>query len=143
VDVTCWYEPGVGAGYIALDPPTRDLDTRTGTGLRRGALGANGTHKLKVARYNGVPADAAAVMLSVVAVGPTAGGYLTVYPGSASLPATSNINFRAGATVANAVVARIGTDGRVAFTNAAGSTHVISDLAGYFIDPANVPVPPG
>ena len=143
VDVTGWYEPGVGAGYIALDPPTRDLDTRTGTGLRRGALGANGTHKLKVARYNGVPADAAAVMLSVVAVGPTAGGYLTVYPGSASLPATSNINFRAGATVANAVVARIGTDGRVAFTNAAGSTHVISDLAGYFIDPANVPVPPG
>ena len=82
-------------------------------------------------------------MLGVVAVAPTASGYLTVYPGSASLPPTSNINFGSGATVANAVVARIGTDGRVAFTNAAGSTHVISDLAGYFIDPANVPVPPG
>ena len=93
VDVTGWYQPGAGAGYVALDPPTRDLDTRSGTGLRRGALGANGTHKLKVARYNGVPADAAAVMLGVVAVGPTASGYLTVYPGSASLPATSTMRW--------------------------------------------------
>jgi hypothetical protein len=141
IDVTGWYQPGVGAGYVALDPPTRNLDTRSGTGLRRGALGPGGTHKLKVARYNGVPADAAAVMLGVVAVGPTASGYLTVYPGSASLPATSSLNFGAGATVANAVIARIGTDGRVAFTNASGSTHVISDLAGYFLDPANVPIP--
>jgi hypothetical protein len=141
VDVTGWYQPDVGAGYVALDPPTRNLDTRSGTGLRRGALGANGTYRLKVARYNGVPVDAAAVMLGVVAVGPSASGYLTVYPSLEPLPPTSNINFRAGATVANAVVARIGSDGRVAFTNKVGSTHVISDLAGYFIDPDDVPVP--
>lgn len=141
VDVTGWYQPGVGAGYVALDPPTRNLDTRTGTGLRKGALGANGTFRLKVGRYNGVPSDAAAVMLSVVATGPTAGGYLTVYPGTGALPPTSSLNFAKGTTVANAVVARLGTDGRVAFTNAAGSTHAISDLAGFFLDPANLPVP--
>ena len=35
VDVVGWFQPDVGAGYVALDPPTRDLDTRTGTGLRR------------------------------------------------------------------------------------------------------------
>jgi len=141
VDVTGWFQPGVGAGYVALDPPTRDLDTRTGTGLRLGALRSGSTYRLKVARYNGVPADAAAVMLGVVAVSPTTSGYLTVYPGSAALPATSSLNFPVNGTVANAVVARLGTDGTVAFTNSAGSTHVISDLAGYFIDPANQPQP--
>ena len=39
----------------SLDPPTRHLDTRTGTGLRRTALGANSTFNLRVARYDGVP----------------------------------------------------------------------------------------
>jgi hypothetical protein len=136
VDVTGWYAPGAGAGYVALDPPTRDLDTRSGIGLRHGALGAGGIHRLQVARYLGVPADAAAVMLSVVAVAPSASGYLTVYPGSAAVPDTSTLNFTPGVVVANAAIAKLGTDGRVAFRNAAGSTHVVSDLAGYFLDPA-------
>jgi hypothetical protein len=63
-----------------------------------------------------------------------------VYPGSASLPVASNLNFAAGQTRANAVLAMLGTDGTVAFNNARGTTHVISDLAGYFIDPANVQI---
>jgi len=139
VDVVGWFRPGVGAGYVALDPPTRNLDTRTGTGLRRTALPAGGTYRLKVARYNGVPADAAAVMVGVAAVGPTRAGWLAIFPGSGSPPGTSNINFAVGATMANAVVTRLGADGFVSFYNALGTTHVISDLAGYFIDPANVP----
>ncbi len=96
VDVVGWMQSGVGAGYVALDPPTRDLDTRTGTGLRLGALGHGTTFKLMVQRLNGVPADAAAVMLGVVAVSPTESGWLTVYPGTASLPGTSNRELRAG-----------------------------------------------
>jgi Subtilase family len=141
IDVMGYYRPGSGAGYVALDPPTRQLDTRTGTGLRLGALGANTTYNLKVARYDGVPADAAAVMLSVAAVGPSAGGWLAVYPGGTTRPNASNLNFARGQTLANAVLARFAT-GRVAFYNPVGSTHVISDLAGYFIDPANVQTPP-
>ena len=78
-------------------------------------------------------------MVGVVAVGPTQAGWLTIFPGSGLPPGTSNINFAVGATVANAVVTRLGSDGFVSFYNARGTTHVISDLAGYFIDPANVP----
>lgn len=142
VDTIGWFEPGAGgAGYVALDPPTRDLDTRTGTGLRKTALGPNGVHKLKVARYDGVPSDALAVMLGVIAVSPTTGGYLTIYPGTQGVPDSSNLNFAAGATTPNAVLTGIGTDGTVAFRNATGSTHVVSDLFGFFIDPANVPDP--
>ena len=40
------------------------------------------------------------------------------------------------------MLARFGTTGRIAFHNPAGNTHVISDLAGYFIDAANVQLPP-
>ena len=40
IDVLGYFRAGIGAGYVALDPATRQLDTRTGTGLRRGALGA-------------------------------------------------------------------------------------------------------
>ena len=141
IDVVGVFRPGVGAGYVALDPPTRQLNTLTGTGLRKTALGANGTHKLKVARYDGVPADALAVSMGVAVVKPTTTGYLTVYPGTRPRPNASNINFVKGVVLANAVVAALGTDGTVAFTNSAGSTNVAADLVGYFIDPANQPVP--
>jgi hypothetical protein len=135
VDVIGYFRPGTGAGYVALDPPTRDRDTRTGNGPRHVPLGESGTYRLEVARYYGVPARAAAVMLNVVAVAPTHWGWLTVYPGTASLPLASNLNFDQGVTVPNAVVAGLGSDGTVAIANAFGSTNVVADLAGYFVDP--------
>jgi hypothetical protein len=58
-----------------------------------------------------------------------------VYPGTASLPLASNLNFDQGVTVPNAVVAGLGSDGTVAIANAFGSTNVVADLAGYFVDP--------
>lgn len=141
VDTIGWFAPGAGgAGYLALDPPTRDLDTRTGTGLRRTPLGTGQIHHLKVARYDGVPADAVAVMLGVVAVTPSKAGWLTIFPGGQAVPTASNINFPAGATTPNAVVAGMG-NGTVAFRNQTGSTHLVSDLFGYFIDAADQPVP--
>jgi hypothetical protein len=141
VDVVGTFRPGLGAGYVALDPPTRQLSTITGTGLRLGPLTSGGTHKLRVGRYDGVPADALAVSMSVAVIKPTGSGYLTVYPGTQARPNASNINFTSGVLLANAVVAGLGTDGTVAFTNSFGSTNVIADLAGYFIDPASQPVP--
>lgn len=142
VDVVGWYLQGSGTGYVALDSPRRDLDTRYGNGPRLGAVGPAATFNLKVARRYEVPGDAAAVMLSVIAVLPTANGYLTIYPGGVTRPMSSNINFGPGKVVPNAVVSRLGSDGTVAFYNSSGSTHVVSDVAGYFIDPAYVGAPP-
>jgi hypothetical protein len=82
-------------------------------------------------------------MLSVAAVSPSSVGWVAVYPGGiGNPPNVSNINFAAGSTTANAAVVRITGVGSVTFYNALGNTHVISDLAGYFIDPANVQTPP-
>ena len=81
----------------------------------------------------GVPASgAAAVVVNVTAVEPTAGGFLTVHPAGEARPNASNLNFVRGQTIANLVVAKVGADGEVSIYNAAGSTHVIADVAGWF-----------
>ena len=73
-----------------------------------------------------------AVVVNVTAVGPTAAGYLTVWPDAVTRPGTSDLNFNAGQTVPNLVVVQVGTDGKVALFNAAGSADVIADVVGYY-----------
>jgi hypothetical protein len=141
VDTIGWFQSGVGAGYVSLDPPARQIDSRFGTGPRLGALGSSEIHEQEIGRYQGVPADAEAVMLSVVAVTPTAGGFLTIFPSGASRPVTSNLNFTPGTIVPNAVVAGLGASGRVSYYNHFGLTHVVSDVSGYFLDPLDAPAP--
>ena len=137
VDVVGYFTQGSGAGYVALDPPTRDLDSRTGNGGTHFPLFPGAITSLEVARYYGVPARATAVLLNVTAVTPTKSGWFTVYPAGASLPLASNLNFSPGAAVPNAVVSGLGTDGYVTIYNASigGNTHVIADRAGYFVLP--------
>jgi subtilisin family serine protease len=141
VDVIGYFAPGTGAGYVALDPPVRDLDTRTGNGPRLGPLTGNFAFGLEAGRYYGVPADAAAAMLNITAVAPTTAGYITIYPNTQALPVSANLNFGTGEIVGNAAIGGLGTDARIALYNSNGLTHIVSDLAGYFVDPALQPVP--
>jgi hypothetical protein len=142
VDVIGWFEDGVGAGYVALSP-RRVLDTRTGMGLRLGPITSTSPHDQIVGRYTGVPADAEAVVLAVVAVAPSANSHLTVFPTGQPEPTSSTLNFQTGRTVPNAVVSALGTQVRVRLDVAAGTVHLVADVAGYFLDPANVPIPLG
>ena len=54
--------------------------------------------------FGGVPAadDVSAVVLTLTTTGATAGGYLTAYPHGTARPATSNLNFSRGQTIAKA-----------------------------------------
>ncbi len=106
--------------------PKRLLDTRT-TGP---AVGPAGVREL-VVTATPVPAVASAVVLNVTAVAPTSAGYLTVYPTGAERPVASNVNFSAGQTVPNLVVAKVGTGGKVSFFNPFGTTDLVVDLLGY------------
>ena len=68
--------------------------------------------------------------------GSLGGGFATVYPCGTPRPNTSNINFAAGSTVANAVTTKVGADGAVCiYTDAA--THLIVDVNGYYPPTAN------
>lgn len=79
-----------------------------------------------------VPANAVAVVMNITATGGTANSYLTVYPAGDPVPNASNVNFAAGQTIPNLATVKVGVGGLVGFANAAGSTHVIADLVGYF-----------
>ncbi len=101
-----------------------------------GIRDAGATTSLVVAGRGGVPANATAVTLNVTATGSLGGGFATVYPCGAPRPDTSNINFAAGSTVANAVTSKVGVGGAVCIYNDA-ATHLIVDVNGYFPPTAN------
>jgi hypothetical protein len=117
--------------------PARIMDTRTGLGVARAAVGPGQTVTLNVFAPGGVPSGAgvSSVVLNVTVTSPTAASYLTVFPADApQRPTASNLNFRAGQTVPNRVIVKVGAGGLVSFFNAAGSTQVIADIGGWFTD---------
>ena len=126
-----------GATYTSLPAPARMLDTRTGETTvdgrfaGDGARPANSVLELAVAGRASVPTDAASVVLNVTAAGATATGYVAVYPCGTPPPATSNLNYAPGQTVANAAIAGIGNGGNVClYTNS--PVELIVDISGFF-----------
>ncbi|CAB4899689.1 unannotated protein [freshwater metagenome] len=79
----------------------------------------------------GVPVDASAVELNVTVTNANGAGFVTVYPCGSPRPLSSNVNYGAGSTVANSVIAKIGVDGKVCVFTQAG-VDLIVDTSGYF-----------
>jgi hypothetical protein len=127
-DLVGTYAPSSGSLFTG-NTPTRVLDTRDGTGSATAKLGPGATLTLTVLN---LPAGVTAVALNVTATSPTAGGYLTVYPGSGTRPTASNLNFVAGQTIANLVLVPVGPNNTVRFYNHSGTVNVIADLIGYY-----------
>ncbi len=71
-----------------------------------------------------------AVSLNVTSTGSTADGFITVYACGA-LEEVSSVNFRAGQSVANAVIAPVSPSGTVCFY-ALSATDIVVDLNGWF-----------
>ena len=69
-----------------LPQPIRLVDTRT---LGQGPIASGASRCFPIAGVGGIPADAAAVVLNVTAVGYGTQGWVTVYPSGQSVPATS------------------------------------------------------
>jgi DNA-binding beta-propeller fold protein YncE len=121
------------AAYYTPVGPVRVLDTRNGTGGFGSPVGPGGTISLQVTGVDGVPSSGVtAVVLNVTVTSPTAYSYVTVYPDGIARPLASNLNFYAGNTIANLVTVPVGSDGKVDFYNAVGSTELIADLQGYY-----------
>jgi|GEM_PF-5459461 len=129
--------------------PARLLETRSGNAslqtddgqfLGDGVTEAGGVVELTVAGRGGVPVDAEAVFLNVTVVNPSAGGFLTAFPCGSTPPNSSNVNYSRGEVVPNAVLAKIGVDGKVCLFTLA-STHLVVDVNGYVGPPTCVEVP--
>jgi hypothetical protein len=132
------------AGTYQPVTPRRLLDTRSGLGAPAARVGPDATVHLQVTSRGGVPAsNVSAVVLNITVTGPTRGGVVTVYPDGTSRPTASNLNYATGQTIPNLVVAPIGSNGKVALYNhSSGSTHLIADVAGYYIGQASAPSAP-
>ena len=124
--------PPPGGRFNPLTP-ARILDTRTGTGGITGTVGPAATVNVQVSGQGGVPATGAvAVVMNVTVTSPSAASFLTLFPTGSPKPLASTLNFAAGKTIPNLAVVGLGTDGKVAVFNNAGSTHVIIDVAGWY-----------
>jgi hypothetical protein len=123
IDINGWFP--AGSGYRAITPD-RVLDTRGGPKL---AAGVPATLVLRGARS--VPGSASAALLNVTVTDPVATGFVTVYPCDQPVPIASNLNFVAGQTVPNAVIAPLAANGSACFVSSV-DTHLLVDINGAF-----------
>jgi hypothetical protein len=135
VDMNGWFAEGSAFNPVG---PGRVFDTRSGESpnalrdVTKTKLGANTMMEVKLTDLAGfVPGSGvSAVSLNVVATGPDAAGFITVYP-CGSRPAVSSVNFATGQTVGNAVIAPVSADGTVCFYSLATSDLIV-DINGWF-----------
>lgn len=93
-----------------------------------------------------IPLGARGLVLTVVAVGATAPGYLLFYDASLlEQPAASSLNFNAGGATSSMVFTALGQDWRIpgaliypdlavyAAVSGGGSVHVVMDIVGYLM----------
>ena len=117
--------------YVGLSP-ARVLDTRTGIGVAAGRVGAGGQVDVQVAGVGAVPADAGAVVVNVTSTDASASSFVTVWPSGSARPEASNVNTQPGVDTPNLVVVKVGTGGRIALFNNAGTGHLVADVLGWF-----------
>ena len=101
----------------ASTPPSTAAGTAAGAeasganAVTPAALVGDAEFQLQVGGVAGVPADAAAVTLNVTVTNPSAAGFVTVWPCGQPRPLASNLNYVAGQSVPNLVLAKLGAAG--------------------------------
>lgn len=79
-----------------------------------------------------VPLGAVGCIGNLTVVGPTAGGYLVIYPQGSPTPSTSTVNFGPGQTNANSFIVGLGSTGQVSIHSfTSGHCHVVLDITGF------------
>jgi hypothetical protein len=141
-DAVGYYTTGVGSEegrFVALEPE-RLFDTR-------GGFGPLFPDEVVGLVLPDAPPEFGALVSNATATQPTAAGWLTVYPNfGCDPPDVSTLNFVPGQTVPNMAIPQLSTFGgcaptpeTVLFYNAAGFTHVLFDLFGFFTSPSATP----
>jgi hypothetical protein len=130
IDLVGYYggsKTGDEGRFVPLTP-ARLLDTRE----TNAPLPPGGITQVTIAGRGGVPSSGiSAVVANVTATQPTESGHFTVYPTANTVPLASTLNFAPGQTVPN--LAMVGPmNGNLNIANAAGWTHALVDVFGYF-----------
>jgi hypothetical protein len=125
-------------GYMSSSAPGRHfplpaanvLDTRPSNVA---PIGPASTTLVSVLGVAGVPATGvSAVALNIAAHAPTANSFICAWPNGVPRPLAANLNPRAGVDVSNLAIVKVGTAGKVALYNNAGTLDLVVDVVGYF-----------
>jgi hypothetical protein len=98
-------------------------------------VAANGILPVKVANMNGIPAGATAAVFNVTVTNPEAPGFLTVFPQGSPQPLASNLDYTAGQSTSNRVIAPLSIGGPNAgeiSVLSSARADVVVDVSGYY-----------
>lgn len=116
--------------------PSRLLDTRQtgvtidGQARAGGRVPAGEQVTLQVSGRADIPGTAAVAVVNVVAINPSATGFVTVHSCLDDRPLTSSLNYLAGGNRGNEISASLDSAGQIcAFTSA--ESHLVVDVVGY------------
>jgi uncharacterized protein (DUF1800 family) len=124
-----------GMGSYFTVTPCRAVDTRNAPAEFGGpALSAGSKRVWSLAGHCGISTGATAIAANITVVGPSAPGFLTLFPAGGVQPLASTINYSTNQVRANNAILPVGADGGIACAAglASGSVHVIIDINGYF-----------
>ncbi len=127
VDLVGWFAAGAPRRFEPLTP-ARIYDSRPSNRVQAGS-----DREVNVLGVGGVPSSGVdAVLVNVTSVSSSTHADLEVYPaGSPPARRTSNLNVLKGQTVPVLVVAKVGSNGKVALSTSQGSMHVVLDVVGW------------
>ena len=126
-----------GAAFASL-APVRLLETRSGPGLSTidglqfgaGLRLEDTVTALQVVGRAGLPRTVGSVVLNVTVTEPRRAGFVVVFACGDPRPNAASVNFAAGATVSNMVVAEVGANGSVCIYTMT-DTHLVADVTSY------------
>ena len=110
--------------------PRRLVDTRSSV-TPPVKVPAGSTFSVNVAPRYGIPEGAAAASLNLTVTQTTSSGFVTMFPCGSPRPTASTLNFVAGQTISNAVLAKAGSGGNVCIYTT-DNLHVLVDVGGWF-----------
>ena len=111
--MTGYFVSNTTSGRFFATVPVRSFDTRSSQRFNGTISPIGPASVLSLTMNSQLPTAShiTAMLVNVTATNSSAGGYLTVYPTGDNLPTASNLNFKAGQTVANAVIVKLGPTG--------------------------------
>jgi hypothetical protein len=136
VDVTGFYTPDYGSVFVPLDPE-RVLDTRFGTGTAGSTapLGPEGSLHLDL--VGELPAESTGVAMNLTGVDAMTSTFVTAWAPVGDVPISSTLNLSPGQAAPNAAVVAFAGEPAVQLYNRFGNVHLVGDLAGVFVLPAD------
>lgn len=122
---------GKGGDYVPVPSSPIVLDTRNGVGAT-GERGEASTTTFTVTGGAVPTTGVGSVVMRISLLNPTEATWAVLWPDGQARPGTTMISAGVGEDISNVAVVKLGPQGKVNVYNAAGKTHVVAEVQGYF-----------